>query len=104
MDVITISIEDSIKDIYNEFLINLNIHPAHVGICIKDKVLIPAYEECIKYNRKMIIDLDGGFGYINTFLKFAFSWIFKKNINQRIISFKSDDEPSLLSRIQKICY
>lgn len=70
----------------------------------REEYLIPAYLEAKKKHEKLIIDLDGGYGYPTSFLEEAFGGLARKFDSSSvlsILSFISNDEPSLIEEIQE---
>ena len=69
----------------------------------REKLLAPAFIECRKRKEKLIIDLDGGYGYPTSFLEEAFGGMArmygKRKVND-ILEFVSEDEPSLVDEIR----
>ena len=69
----------------------------------REKLLDPAFTECRKRKEKLIIDLDGGYGYPTSFLEEAFGGLArmygKRKVND-ILEFVSEDEPSLIDEIR----
>lgn len=43
-----------------------------------DSLLYPKYEEAIQKNEKLVVDLDGGYGYGSSFLEEAFGGLIRK--------------------------
>ena len=74
----------------------------------RDKLLKPKFEYALKKDEKLLVNLDGGYGYATSFLEEAFGGLAryykndKNKINKilHIITFKSDDEPSLIEDIR----
>lgn len=70
----------------------------------RNDILVPKFEEAIKTNDKITIDLDGGFGYIDSFLEEVFGGLARK-YNSKIVKEKieiiSNDQKSLLETINK---
>lgn len=70
----------------------------------RDDLLIKKYEEAKRANDKLIIDLDGGYGYPTSFLEEAFGGLARKYSPEEVIEvleFISNDEPSLIDEIRR---
>ena len=68
----------------------------------RDKCLIPKFKS-LKENQILLIDLDGAYGYPTSFLEEVFGGlarIFGPEIVLKMLSFKSDEEPSLIDEIK----
>ncbi|MCT4544523.1 MAG: STAS-like domain-containing protein [Vallitalea sp.] len=68
----------------------------------RETILEKKYLECKKYNKKLIIDLDGTFGYGTSFLEEAFGGLARKYDKEEIleyIEFISLEEPYLIDNI-----
>lgn len=68
------------------------------------KVLAPSYKTCLMENKKLIIDLDGSYGYSAGFLEESFGGLIRmgfsyKDILDRI-DFISKDDPELIQTIK----
>lgn len=64
--------------------------------------LIPKIKECQKSNEKLIIDLDGGYGYSTGFLEESFGGLIREGYRKEdlsILSFISNEEPDLINTI-----
>lgn len=64
--------------------------------------LIPAFEEAVKKNEELIIDLDDTWGYASSFISASFgclSKIFGKEEVLERLELISEDEPNLKSKI-----
>lgn len=69
-----------------------------------DKLLLPAYEQAVAEDGALLIDLDGTEGYATSFLESAFGGLARKFPPEEVLSritFKADDEPSLVDEIRK---
>ena len=69
----------------------------------RDKILEPKYLEAKEHSEKLLIDLDGGYGYPTSFLEEAFGGLSRKYGAKEIlavIDFVSQDEPSLVEEIR----
>lgn len=75
----------------------------------REKILLPKYLECYKKNEKLIVDLDGGYGYGSSFLEEAFGGLIRRlkeeNMEYKkpveLIEIISNDEPSWIGKIDK---
>lgn len=69
----------------------------------RDSILRPKYEEAVKNGEKLVIELDGGYGYPTSFLEEAFGGLARihdpKEVNS-VLDFISEDEPSLENEIR----
>lgn len=66
--------------------------------------LVPKMEEALQTKEKILIDLDGTFGYPTSFLEEAFGGLtefFPKDVILETIDFKSNDEISLIDEIKE---
>lgn len=69
----------------------------------QQSLLIPRYLEARKKKEKLIINLDGGYGYPTSFLEEAFGGLARKygpNEVNSTLEFVSEDEPSLIGEIR----
>lgn len=69
----------------------------------REDILIPKFKQVQENNEKLLIDLDGGYGYPTSFLEEAFgglSRVFGSKKVLEVLSFKSEDEPSLIATIE----
>ena len=69
-----------------------------------DKILLPAYEQAVAEDGSVLVDLDGTEGYATSFLESTFGGLARKFPAEEVLSritFKSDDEPSLVDEIKK---
>lgn len=73
----------------------------------REKILKRAYFVAKDKREKLIIDLDGGFGYGSSFLEEAFGGLIRELEPEQykdifdIIEIKSDDEPTLIADIRR---
>lgn len=68
-----------------------------------EKVLEDKFKEAIRENKKILVDLDGTLGYATSFLEETFGGLARKYGSEKvekIISFKSQEEPWLIDDIQ----
>ncbi len=68
------------------------------------KMLLPKFEEAVKDDSKLVIVLDGGYGYAPSFLEEAFGGLIRETKNKRakeIITIISDEEPKLIEDIDR---
>lgn len=73
----------------------------------RDKILIPRFNIALNNNNKLVINLDGGYGYPPSFLEEAFGGLARLYGGKKVLStlsFVSDDEPTLIEEIKEyIC-
>lgn len=77
------------------------------GEQFREEILYPKYMECLAKKEKLIVDLDGGYGYFSSFLEEAFGGLIRKlrknNLNLKkalkIIEIKSNDNPVLIEKV-----
>lgn len=71
------------------------------------KILKPAFEEALSKNEILTIDMDGGYGYLPSFLDEAFGGLAREyQVDDVVAHIKiiSNDEPGLVERIHEyIC-
>jgi hypothetical protein len=68
------------------------------------KILRPAYIQAVRDGGTLTIDLDGTEGYATSFLEATFGGLardFDAAEIDRVLKFKSDDEPFLINEIKK---
>lgn len=68
----------------------------------RESMLIPRYRDARRLNEKLLVDLDGSYGYPTSFLDEAFGGlarIFGSDEVLDTLEFKSEDEPSLVKDI-----
>lgn len=66
-------------------------------------ILEPKYLECIKNNEKILVDFDGGYGYLISFLEEAFGGLSRKYGAQSVLKtfeFKSTEEEALIEKVK----
>lgn len=69
----------------------------------RDKLLAPQFVAARKLGEKLIIDMDGGYGYPTSFLEEAFGGLARKYGAKEVfevLEFISNDEPSLIDEIK----
>jgi hypothetical protein len=69
-----------------------------------EKILRPRFEQARAANETLTVDLDGTEGYATSFLEASFGGLarlFEPSLVEGLIKLKSDDEPYLISEIQK---
>ena len=74
------------------------------GELFRKELLEPKFKEAIENNQKLIINLDGGYGYPTSFLEEAFGGlarIYDKKQILETIDFISQDEPILVEEIKE---
>ena len=72
------------------------------GEAFREEILEPKYLEARKKGEKLIINLDGGYGYPTSFLEEAFGGLARKYDSKDVsntLEFISEDEPSLIQEI-----
>lgn len=77
------------------------------GEQFREELLFPKYLACLELNEKLLVDLDGGYGYPIGFLEEAFGGLIKMLKDNKlsskkalkIIKIKSNDEVSLVDKI-----
>jgi len=70
----------------------------------RSKILKPKFEEARSKKEKLLVDLDGGFGYFDSFLEESFGGLAREYGIQPVLEtleFKSEEEPILLDKITK---
>lgn len=75
----------------------------HSGEEFRENYLIPCFEKAKEQGEKLVIELDGGYGYPTSFLEEAFGGLARienPDVVLSILSFVSEDEPSLIEEIQ----
>lgn len=68
----------------------------------REQLLKPKFEEASASGEKLLVDLDGGFGYAKSFLEEAFGGLAREYLPEsvlEVLEFKSEDEPYLSSDI-----
>lgn len=69
----------------------------------RDELLAPQFVAARKLGEKLIIDMDGGYGYPTSFLEEAFGGLARKYGAKEVfevLEFISNDEPSLIDEIK----
>jgi len=72
------------------------------GELFRKNLLAPAYEEAKSHNVKLIVDLDGSYGYVTAFLEESFGGLQRDFPNDdllKTIDIKSDEQPGRRDRI-----
>lgn len=71
------------------------------GEDFRDKMLLPKYMEAVEKKEKLIINLDGGYGYGSSFLEEAFGGMARKfkDFDISKLEIISDEEPQLINDI-----
>lgn len=72
------------------------------GENFRNQVLLKLIEEAKQNKTKILIDLDGGYGYPTSFLEESFGGVVRVTKDKTIVDlfeFKSDEEPSLIDEI-----
>ena len=74
------------------------------GEQFREEWLVPKIKEALETGDKILVDLDGTFGYTTSFLEEAFGGlteIFQKEVILGTIDFKSNDEVGLIDEIKE---
>ena len=74
------------------------------GELFRKEWLEPRFIEALESNEKLIINLDGGYGYPTSFLEEAFGGLARMYDKKKILKtleFISDDEPILIEEIKE---
>lgn len=69
----------------------------------REKLLEPKFLEAKKKNEKLMIDFDGGYGYLISFLEEAFGGlarIYGRDSVLGTLEFKSDEEEALITKVK----
>ena len=72
------------------------------GEQFRKELLAPEYEKAKSKNEKLIVDLDGSYGYVTAFLEESFGGLqrdFPHDNLLKIIDIKCDDQPGRKDRI-----
>lgn len=72
------------------------------GELFRNDILIPKFDEAVQSGDSLIIDLDGGYGYFDSFKEEAFGGLARVrdiSIVLKTIVLKSDDDPELIGEI-----
>ncbi len=75
---------------------------AYSGQEFREGWLKPRFEQAEASRKKLLVDLDGGFGYATSFLEEAFGGLARQYSPEtvlKVLEFKSEDEPYLSSDI-----
>lgn len=70
----------------------------------RDEVLMPALRASLEKHEKLIVDLDGTYGYATSFLEETFGGLVRKLKMcdyQSSMEIKSDEDPALINLINK---
>ena len=82
----------------------LRIEGNYSGEDFRENILIPLVKQTKTENEKILIDLDGGYGYPTSFLEEAFGGLVRVLKDKQVIEifeFKSDEEPALINEIKE---
>lgn len=74
------------------------------GEAFREEFLKPKYDEAIKNKEKLIIDMDGCFGFAPSFLEESFGGLVRIKKDNKILKnivIKCNDEPGIVKRIEK---
>ena len=77
---------------------------AHSGEEFRQERLKPKFDQAEASRQKLLVDLDGGFGYATSFLEEAFGGLAREYSPERVLKvleFKSEEEPYLSSDIER---
>ena len=77
---------------------------AHSGEEFRQRLLKPKFDQAEASRKKLLVDLDGGFGYATSFLEEAFGGLAREYSPERVLKvleFKSEEEPYLSSDIDR---
>ena len=69
----------------------------------RKKILIPKFEEALEKKEQILIDFDGGYGYLISFLEEAFGGlarIYGSDKVEDVLLFKSDEEEALVEKVK----
>ena len=75
------------------------------GEDFRDRLLIPKFKEAQNEGKKLLVDLDGCYGFLSSFIDEAFGGLtieFGKQEVKKILSIKSNDESSLIELIDTV--
>ena len=64
--------------------------------------LLPVFTKALQENKKLLVDMDGGYGYMIGFIDEAFGRLaqkFDRSVIYRILDVKCDEEPTLADEI-----
>ena len=70
----------------------------------RNNLLEPRFKEAQESRKKLLVDLDGGYGYATSFLEEAFGGlarIYGPDVVLRILRFRSNDEPYLVDDVKR---
>lgn len=70
----------------------------------RDNILIPTYNKALMHNEKLIVDLDGCYGYATSFLEESFGGLVRKIRKKGILNniiLKSEEDESLIELIKQ---
>lgn len=68
----------------------------------REELLQPKFDQAEQAGQRLLVDLDGGFGYATSFLEEAFGGLARTYSPEKVLKvldFKSDEEPYLCSDI-----
>lgn len=74
------------------------------GEDFRNRLLLPKFKEALNNNEKLVVILDGGYGYAPSFLEEAFGGLIRETKNataKQIIQVISEEEPILIEDINK---
>lgn len=73
------------------------------GQDFREKVLYPEFCKAKKNNEKLIVNLDGGYGYATSFLEEAFGGLARATKDSAVLAIEiiSEEEPELIEKIRR---
>lgn len=81
-----------------------SIEGLYSGELFRENILIPKYLKAKENGVKLLVDLDGTYGYATSFLDEAFGKLSEKYGKDNvldILEFKSNDQPGLIVKIKE---
>ncbi len=71
------------------------------GEAFREEILLPAFLRALEDKEKLIVDLDGGYGYGSSFLDESFGGLARKLRDPQVLSIEivSQEEPELIDKI-----
>lgn len=74
------------------------------GEDFRTKILVPNFDECLKNNSQLVVNLDGTYGYFDSFLEEAFGGlarIYTPKTVESILNIVSNEDPELKIKIHR---
>lgn len=74
------------------------------GEDFRKRILEPKFKDCLRTNSKLIVDLDGTYGYFDSFLEEAFGGlarIYTPEEVKSILDIVSNEDPKLKDKVYK---